>query len=281
MVYLPGRRLRTAASVRSTNIAIGAAYAAIAVMVLQLVHGGARTMLFAAIVAVPFLYIASIKRTIARYNVSYKAAIAALHQGDAARADRDLRALEQRFRWPRFLVRLSGYNRSLALLRQGRHDDAIELLSDIDRRGGVINNDAAIAGTLAYVHALRGNVETAAAWAAEEATRRASLRAATGAFPDVMCEIALELRLGKFVAVQKRLADHWGEMEQTMNGQRLRPLRVFRAFAAAQLAQTDVREAGAVAPLLAGLHPARYEEFAYLGAAWPELEQFLRTNLPC
>ena len=278
MAYEPGRRLRTASSVRARASAIWASYAALAVIGLQLVHHDTRTILTIAAIAVPFIYSAIVKQAIARYNAAFKHAVAPLHKGDPATSDTQLAELAERFRWPRFLPRLAGYNRSLALLRLGRHDDAIALLSDIDARGGVLNVDAAIAGTLAYLHALRGNVELAEVWLREDQRRRAyQAMVAGGPFPDSVAVTALELRRGEYREVATRLADQWKEMEHTMTGQRLQPLRVFRAFA---VAQADVRDAGAATPILASLGSAHYGEFAYLGASWPELDTFLRTNLP-
>jgi hypothetical protein len=276
MDYEPGRRLRTAGAARALAVVIWGAYVVAGVFALQSFHHEQRSMATVVYVAIPMLFGFVQRRVIASYNAAFKIAIAPLHQGDPLRAERQLDLLSKRFRWPRFLPRLAGYNRALALLRLGKHQEAIEQLAAVDRAGGVINVDAAIAGTLAYLHALNGNLVLAEIWFRENMSRRQRMRAAPGVFPDIMSDVAIELRRGNFRQLATRLADQWPEMEQTMNGQRLRPLRALRAFA---IAQADLRDAGAATAVLAQLGGARYSELAYLGTAWPELDTFLRTNL--
>jgi hypothetical protein len=276
-VYLPGRRLRTAAGVRIRIWVIFGIYLASYFWWSRYVPRGDRLFAAVAFFFLPLIYSGILKRIIAGYHQASAIAVAPLHQGNAIRADRDLETLQQRFRWPRFLGRLTGYNRALAVMRQGRHADAIAILAEVDRRGGVIGVDGAIASTLAYLHALCGELEPAGAWLSEAKRRDLGMRHATR-FPYILSEIAIDLREGRFREVEKQLDRDWAEMEETMKGERLRPLRLFRAFAAAQAA--DVRESGTITPLLAGLQGTRAEELAYLGTAWPELDAFVRTHLP-
>jgi hypothetical protein len=276
-VYLPGRSVRTATGVRARAFVIYGLYLASYFWWIRYVPGDQRLLAGIAFVCVPLIYGQVHKRILGAYNRDVAVALATLHQGNATRAERDLETLQARYRWPRFLGRLTAYNRALAVMRQGRLDDAIAMLVDADRRGGAIGMDGAIASTLGYLHALRGDVELAGTWLAEGKRRDLGLTHATP-FPHILSEIAIDLRASRFREVQARLDRDWAEMESSMKGERLRPLRLLRAFAAAQT--TDVRDSGTIAPLIAGLHGVHADELAYLGAAWPALDAFIRAHLP-
>jgi len=264
--YLPGRRLRTGREA-------AALFWTIYVVAVYLVWTLAWPSALFAVAIVPLAVRAYRTSTVQRFNRSNRAVLDAMAT-DPELAARGLAELAERFPWPRHLRRLAGYNRGLALLRSGRLDDAVDALAEVDRAGGVIGLDAAIAGTLAYVHALRGDLPAATAWLTE-ATRRNSTAAER--FPHVLASTAIDLRAGKAREVATWLEDHWPRLEHAMTGERLRPLRALRAFALAQAG--GARESGSAEHVLAALRPARYQELAYLGTAWPELDQFLRGNL--
>jgi tetratricopeptide (TPR) repeat protein len=274
--YRPGRPVRTGRRHPLTTASWAVAYGFLAYLALTKIGpGNNRTLAIVAIVSLPFLLTTIRQRIINRYDVHCRASLALLHQGHAARAEKDFALLEQRFRWPGFLSRLSGYNRALSLFRLGRLDDAIATLASADRRGGAPGIQGAIAGTLSYLYALRGDVELAEDWLREAQRRDRGLIVPGHAY--LLPQLAIELRTGAASAILGQLADRWAELESTMKGESLRPLRVLRAFGVARAG--GVRESGAAAPLLAALKPVRPDELAYLGVAWPELDQFIRTSL--
>lgn len=273
MAKLPGRRYQTAIPASASIVMWWASLAILAIACVRLVDGSAGIALALGWLAIPLVFFGIQKRRIARYTRALQSVF--VSEGDPERAERELVQLETRFRWPATLVRTTGYYRAATVLRQGRLDEAITMLEEIDRRGEIHSIDAMTASTLAFAHALRGDLDTAQAWLAEAAVRRGK-EVTPVTLPDLGTEVVIDLRRGRFREVQVRLADQWPEMERVMTGERLRRMRVLRAFA---VAQGDVREAGAVGPLLAPLQPGKRDEFAYLATAWPELDRFLRTNL--
>jgi hypothetical protein len=279
--YLPGRPLRTGTSTRVTVWLVMIGYWVALIYAVRWIPIEDRRVASAVLAFVPVvltaLYGRAVKLRVARYNAASAPVLAQLNAGSLALAERELTRLEAQFAWPRVLRNLATYNRALAVMRQGRHDEAIALLADADRRGGGTGIDAALAGTLAYTHALRGNVEPAGSWMME-AMRRGAGRAPGAPHGNIMAEVAVDLRRGRYAEVKLRLDNDWVALEAGMKGESLRPLRVMRAFAVAQA--SGVRESGAIEPLLSALRPGRPGEFAYLGASWPELARFLAAYMP-
>jgi len=273
MEYRPGRALRTTSAAKFRAIVLWSVWGlagGYAIRALQL-----DPILWVVLLAVPFGWTTLIKGRLRSYNTAAQPAQAALKQGNPEIAERGFRQVRERFHWPRFLPRLADYNCAQALLRQGRHAEAIELLERVDRAGGVINVDGAIAGTLSLLHALRGNRELAEEWFGE-AEQRSRTYANPGAFPNIMAEVAVALRRSESREIRVRLDNEWAQIEHSLTGERLRPLRILRAFAIAQ----ELRDAAAASSVLAGLGGARAREFAYLGTEWPELQQFIVAKLP-
>ncbi len=267
---MPGRRLRSA---REGQVVFWIVYLGALVAAWQVVPRPYLTLTVIGIALVPIVWRRLHVQRVAQFNNTNKLMLETL-QRNPERAAREFEQLADRYRRPAGLHRLAGYNRALALLRIGRLDEAVDVLDAIDRAGGVINLDSAIAGTLAYLHALCGNLAPAEAWLVE-AKRRSPT--SPSKFPHLLSEIAIDLRAGKAREVATQLEEDWAGIEHAMTGERLRPLRALRAFALAQAG--GAREAGAAEPVLAALRPASYQELAYLGAKWPELDQFLRGNL--
>jgi len=265
--YQPGRRVRR----RGLSI-LWSFYFLFAFITCSSLDGDARSATIIVLGALPFAYGVIRKSIVARFNAVNRPGLEQLRD-DPADAERTFAEIERRFRWPRYLRRISAYNRAIALLKQGQLDEAVGVLVEVEQHGGVIGLDAAIAANLAYLHALCGRIELAEAWQAE-VSRRAGPQPG---LPHVLTDIAIELRKGHAAELRNRLDDQWRAIEAALTGARLRPVRVLRAFAIAQ--SSDIRDAGAVEPALAALRPARYAEFAYLGKQWPELDQFLRANL--
>lgn len=274
MARLPGRRYQMAVSNHVSIIMWWAAFAVLAMVCVRLIDGTTGLAWAFGWLAVPLVVLGIQKRRFARYTRAVQAVF--VSESDPVRAERELGHLDGRFRWPASIVRTTAYYRALAVLRQGRLDDAISILAESDGRGGFLAIDASFASALAFAHALSGDVDAAQAWLAEATVRRRKHGQSTVELPDLGAEVVIELRRGRFREVAVRLADLWPEMERAMTGERLARMRVLRAFA---VAQGDVREAGAVGSLLAGLQPGSYDAFAFLSTKWPELDLFLRSNL--
>lgn len=274
--YLPGRRVRTRGEVLiKTAVTLAVLSGGMLAIRSQVTDDDGRRMLAMASVLVPMLYISYMRDRARRFSRALGLAAQRLHQGNVASAEQDFAAIAAKFRWPRALGRLAGYNRALALMRIGKLADATEQLIVVDRGGGVLRVDGAIASTLAYLHALRGNAELAETWLAE--AKRRDAKFSVGPFAYTLPGLALAIRQDDAETLLGELSDRWTEAENTLKGERMRPLRVLRAFGVAQT--TTVRDAGQVAAILAPLHGVKAGELAYLGAEWPELEQFIRTNL--
>lgn len=125
------------------------------------------------------------------------------------------------------------------------------------------------------MHGLLGHTTLARDWL-DEAERRNA--ASTSKSPLAGTRTIVRLREGQFAAAARDLEDEWPRLTQSLPGEQLRPLTALRAFAVAS--SSDIRDVAAVDRVLAPLQPVTYAELAYLGAAWPELDQFLRTHLP-
>jgi hypothetical protein len=275
--HRPGRRRWTFGQYRSLSWLFWAGYTALLYVVSRATPGDLRWALLVAGPLTPLLVFGAVRRAITAYDRECAPALASLRRGDPERAEVGLRAMQKRFHWPPFLSRLTSYNLAQALLRQGRHPEAIEALSDSDRRGGAKNIDPAIAGTLALVHALAGNLELAEEWLVESHRRYAGRITATP-FPVLQSEVVVDLRRGRSSQVLRRLEGSWEEIEHSMKGETLRPVALLRAFAAAE--SGGLREAGTLERTLARLRPVRPGEFRYLAVAWPALEVFLQMHLP-
>ena len=185
----------------------------------------------------------------------------------------------EKFRWPAFLRRLGDYNRAFALIREGQFDTALELLSDLDRRGGVLNLDGAVAGAFALAHALAGHVELADDWLAETRRRYGQYKMTGFACPRspyAYPKPRSELRAGEAEVVRNRLGNEWTQLENSVTGNIFRPMRVLRAFALAQ--SSGPRDAAIVDSLLSALRGTSTRDIEYLGAAWPEMHVFMSAH---
>src|SRR5262249_2606254 len=148
---------------------------------------------------------------------------------------------------------------ALAELRSGNHDRAIELLRSAEQSRLPVGLRHSVPGTLCYLYALKGDVNESEKWAAIAATRPAPVSLPN---PTVLQDTVRALRKGEASLVVNRLDSEWAQLEHTRKGETLRPLRLLRAFAAAQV--SEPRGANTVEVLLAPLRPARPGEFDYL-----------------
>jgi hypothetical protein len=275
--YRPGRSVRTKSGVRALSMmswlgwGIGASLAASAI--------GLGPLVWVVVIGVPFAQTAAVQAQARRYNRVAQPGHLALTAGDPSTAQREFSVARAQFRWPGFLRRLGDYNRAVALIREGQLDLALELLSDIDRRGGVLNLDGAIAGALTLAHALAGHVELAGEWLLETRRRYAAYTVAgirVPAFAFIQSETAADLRAGDAEAVRKRLENQWTQLENSVTGNVLRPMRVLRAFALAQ--SSGPREAAIVDSMLSALRGTSTRDIEYLAAAWPEMATFMSAH---
>ena len=273
--YLPGRAVRTLEAQKRPWQVFWAVYTVICfILVLRL--GAPLRWVAVAFAWVPVIHSWMVKRAIKQYQLDAAPAVEALRRDEPAIAEGHLRALREKTRWPRALHNTTSYNLGLALYRQGRLEEAIDVLADADRRGGTVTIDPSIASSLALFHALRGELQLAEPWLVE-AQRRYAGRVTATRSPSLQPEVVVQLRRGELAAVKERLRRDWVEIENASKGESMKPIRVFRAFATAHAADGGEAE---VAPLLAALHPARASDFDYLCTAWPELRSFLMANLP-
>jgi len=234
---------------------------------------------WAFVIAVPVGHTMFVQAQARRYNRIAAPGHLALTSGDANTAHREFAEARESVRWPGFLRRLGDYNRAFALIRQGEFATAIELLSDLDRRGGVLNLDGAVAGALALAHGLAGNVELASEWLLETQRRYAQYRSSgirVPGFAYILTEVAVQLRAGEVELVRRRLENEWTQLENSVAGPILRPIRVLRAFALAQT--SGPREAALVDAMLAALRGTSTRDIEYLGAAWPEMHAFMSSH---
>jgi hypothetical protein len=275
--YLPGRSVRSPQATKIIATLGWLAFVAVGVYFRRLFAGTDVESLWWVWIAIPGAAVAWSRHAVKRYNADALPAIQALQLGQPARAEQLLTALREKTRWPRSFRNLTTYNLGVSIHRQGRHAEAIAMMIEADRAGGATTVNGAIASSLALFHAVLGDLEQARTWFAE-ATKRYRQFPAAVPFPQLLSEIAIAVRAGQSEEICRRLARDWTQIESTTKGETLRPIRVLRAFATAQT--SGVRDAAALTPLVAALHPARAADFAYLATSWPELDMFLRTALP-
>jgi hypothetical protein len=271
--YLPNPKLRPGDAKGALTYVYWAVYLVGYYLILRYLvpQGPLRLPVMAVGILIPFAYQHLHKRYVSAWNRESAAALVALAAHRPAEAERDLRAVRRRFAWPASIANVTDYNLAIAIHRQGRHAEAIDLLASVDRRGGAtapVNINAGLASSLAYFHALVGEVEPAEAWLTESRLRFAALGLPQGS---ELAELAVALRRGQGEEAVRRLDADWARIEHARKGETLRPLRLLRAFAIAQAG-------GAID--VAGLQPAQAQEFAYLATRWPELGAFLQRALP-
>jgi hypothetical protein len=153
------------------------------------------------------------------------------------------------------------------LTRQGEHQQAIEFLNQQIERDKYLPVSTQMAADLALAHALYGKLDEAQTWLAKTGDPTAAT---------ALARAAVECRTGsKTEDAARSLDERWTDYESMLTGNALRPLRVMRAFAQAA---ADPRNAGIAGVALASMRPAYPGEFDFLGAAWPEMAQFLAVH---
>lgn len=128
-------------------------------------------------------------------------------------------------------------------------------------------------GLLARCLALQGKIAEAEKW---QTHARAHVIEAWSASL-LPTDVLIGLRTGRAVTVLADAEREWPAAEATLRGWDIRALRLYCAFGAAHLAPEDGRKQAADV-WIAGLHPRRPGEFAYLAKSWPEMQEFISTH---
>jgi hypothetical protein len=215
------------------------------------------------------------KRRVRRFNQDNAVGLQLLHKGELDEARKWFGAQLRNHPRPKGLVKVTRYNLALAEYRSGNLTVAATQLEQLHHDKPPPGLRRAIPGTVALVQALLGDLPAAKRWASIASVQPVS----PAALPkdNILLETVMELRDGGRAAViLGRLEGLWRELESSMKGETLRPLRLFRAFAT--WLSLDARSAAMVDPLLVVLRPVVPGEFDYLAAAWPELAAFLREH---
>jgi hypothetical protein len=232
------------------------------------------SLIVSSLVAALLLRLVFWGRATNRFNVDNAVAETQLARGQVELALAQLVGMRQRYRRWRSLRNAVEHNLARVELRQGKLDSALDRFAAVANSRGKVE----MAETrrkamlhLAIGYALKGDVTAATAW--------------LGAFdkwPGALCVVdplaraLIELRRGHYDAVARDLETRWRELEQRLTGDGLRPLRVVRAFA---VAHGTSRDAEAAPALLQPLGQGAREELRWLGAGWPELQQFIDAHL--
>src|SRR5262245_17949332 len=132
-------------------------YGEAGLIVINVVEGVSVWLILLGMVLAPLLVRATAKARVATFNRINQRGRGMLDQElhvDAERAFEQVEhqfawpsafeQVEHQFAWPRFLPRLARYNRAMAMLKQGKLQETIDLLAEVDRAGGVLGLDAGI-----------------------------------------------------------------------------------------------------------------------------------------
>jgi tetratricopeptide (TPR) repeat protein len=159
-------------------------------------------------------------------------------------------------------------------MRRGRFDEAIERYRESE--AGKINYDAirlVNAAQLAVLYALRGDLAAAETWLAEVRDRAKNQPIERH---ELLPDVLFLCRRGQWDEAARKLDTELPLAEGALNGDQLRILRVLRLFVRTQ--RSSLRDAGALEMEAASLRPARSGLYAWLGAEWPEMQQFLAAQ---
>jgi hypothetical protein len=174
---------------------------------------------------------------------------------------------------------LARHNAAWTLLRQGELARAIEVQTpNIEQYDKTLERGLLLPTSiidLAFFHALLGNLD--------DAEKQLAVLDARGKLPhnpsypamNALMRAVLACRRNNPLAAVKILEDHWSEWEANATGDLLRPMRVVRAFA---IANVDMRDAGKATSILGDMRPNWRGEFDFLGVEWPEMATFLATH---
>jgi hypothetical protein len=202
-----------------------------------------------------------------RLNAENKRGIDLMAMGELRQAAETFRGLSRRWLLPTVGPKV---NLGFALLRLGDLDGALDAFAAAER-SRLRWYRPVVASFLALCDALRGDLDAADAWVAEAKGRASSPSSFTRVH--LAAEAIVRLRRGDAPGAVQLLDASWGEIERSTAADMVRALRIVRALAA------ESGGAPAQVPdLLAGARPFRAGEYAWLGAAWPEMARYLAAN---
>lgn len=172
------------------------------------------------------------------------------------------------------------YERAVVAMRRGDIQNALGMTGSI-YLSRVLNKSAGgmqlywgfSLGLLARCLALQGKISEAERW---QTLARAHVAEAWSSAL-LPTDVLIGLRTGRAPTVLADAEREWPAAEATLRGWDIRALRLYCAFGAAQGAPEDQRQQAADV-WLAGLHPRRPGEFAYLAKFWPEMQEFINTH---
>jgi hypothetical protein len=216
-------------------------------------------------------------RLIRRFNAANKEAIGLMARGDYQRAQDLLWGWAESTQGA--VGAVARHNLGWTLLRQGKLQQCIDLLTDNDKKFERGLKSIAMHPTsaidIALTHALLGKLPDAEQWF-DTAEERAKGRN-TPSYPGmaVFARAVIDCRAGRADAAARMLDERWAECEASLTAENVRPLRVVRAFAHAT---AGARNAGGAEQALSSLSPAYPDEYRFLGVGWPEMRSFLVSH---
>ena len=224
-------------------------------------------------------YFLFMRRRATRFNVENIEALKLFASADYAGAAARFAALTHKYRSPANLPAVAEYNQALAIARGGALDEALALLTALDRRATrtLLGLRPLIASQLAVLHALRGEPALSDQWIVETTARltlSGNPRVIEGTL--ALARLINDIRRDEREAAVQALDANWPTLESTMIATELRPFRALRAFAAAGggIPAQNPEALGACT----GFADARPGELAWLGVAWPEMQNFLAAS---
>ncbi len=177
------------------------------------------------------------------------------------------------------LAALARHNLGWTLLRQGRLEEALAVLSNNDAAHERALKSVTLHGTssvdLSLCCALLGKIEDAESWL--QVTEQRAANSANPSLPAmrVFARAVLDCRKEQCGDAARLLDEQWPECEAALRGSELRPLRVVRAFAHAA---EGPRNSGVADNLLSSSRPVYDGEYDFLGVAWPAMRSFLVSH---
>ncbi len=204
-------------------------------------------------------------------------ALVKLRGGAVDEAGRLLDRLAERGRDLGFVHALVVFNRGAVRLNQGSPEDALSLWEAVDRsrwfeRYRALGYDVTHAAATATAHALLGDLQASerALALAESRSKNAGSRGRL-----LIPRTLIGLRRGDDRAVATRIDAEWALAEGVLPASGLRELRALQAWA---LSRAGAEEAEVRRAIERG-RPVFDGELRYLGARWPELDEFIRTRI--
>ena len=224
-------------------------------------------------------YFLFLRRRATRFNTENLEALKLFAAADYAGAAARFAALTRKYRSPANLPAIAEYNQALAIARGGALDEALARLTALDRRATrtLLGLRPLIASQLAVIHALRGEPALSDQWIVETTARltlSGNPRVIEGTL--ALARLINDIRRDEREAAVRALDANWATLESTMVATELRPLRALRAFAVAGggIPAQNPEALGACT----GVADARPGELAWLGVAWPEMQEFLGAS---